>query len=80
MNKNKASVTVQLDDAAFSLKRPADFSWLSSIGRVFQAFSQNDSGNISFGVDTGKEKLFIKAAGLDTSGGSGKPESRYGSL
>lgn len=66
MNKNKASVTVQLDDAAFSLKRPADFSWLSSIGRVFQVFSQNDSGNISFGVDTGKEKLFIKVAGLET--------------
>lgn len=66
MNKSETKVEVKLDDAAFFLKRPHDFSWLTSMGRVFQVFSQNDSGNISFGVDTGKERLFIKAAGLET--------------
>lgn len=39
---------------------------MTSFGEVFAVFSQNDSGNISFGVDTGSEKLFIKVAGLKT--------------
>ncbi len=63
---HKENVAVTLDGVTFSLKRPHDFSWLTRMGRVFQVFSHNDSGNLSFGVDTGREKLFVKAAGLDT--------------
>ena len=66
MSKNEANVAVKLDDVTFTLKQPHDFSWLARMGRVFQVFSQNDSGNISFGVDTGQGKLFVKAAGLHT--------------
>lgn len=63
---DKPHVTVQVDDVTFSLRSPADLTWLTALGRVFQVFSQNDSGNISFGVDTGHGKLFVKAAGLST--------------
>lgn len=59
-------IEVKLGDTAFALHKPHDFSWLTRMGRVFRAFDQNDSGNISFGVDTGSEKLFVKAAGLET--------------
>lgn len=60
------NVTVTLGDVTFALKQPHDFSWLTRMGRVFRVFSHNDSGNLSFGVDTGQGKLFVKAAGLAT--------------
>lgn len=59
-------VNYNLDGICFSLKAEHDFSWLKAMGRVFAVFSQNDSGNISFGVDSGREKLFVKVAGLET--------------
>lgn len=59
-------VHIKLDHVEFCLKEEYDFSWLKSYGEVFAVFDQNDSGNISFGVDNGKEKFFIKAAGLKT--------------
>lgn len=59
-------VNVKLDSVAFSLKEEHNFSWLKSFGNVFAVFAQNDSGNISFGVDNGKDKYFIKVAGLKT--------------
>lgn len=60
-------VNVKLDSIDFSLKEEHDFSWLKSFGKVFAVFAQNDSGNISFGVDNEEEKYFIKVAGLKTS-------------
>ena len=66
MKADSKIMKVTLDDVTFELAGPADFSWLSRMGRVFAVFSQNDSGNLSFGVDTGCEKLFVKAAGLET--------------
>lgn len=59
-------VNYNLDGVCFSLKAEHDFSWLKSFGTVFTVFSQNDSGNISFGVNNGQEKYFVKAAGLST--------------
>lgn len=59
-------VNIKLDSVDFSLKEEHDFSWLKSFGKVFAVFAQNDSGNISFGVDNGEEKYFIKVAGLKT--------------
>lgn len=59
-------VNIILDHVEFSLKEDHDFSWLNSLGKVFAVFAQNDSGNISFGVDNGEEKYFIKVAGLKT--------------
>ena len=59
-------VTIHLDNVSFQLRADHDFSWLHAFGKVFCVFSQNDSGNISFGVIKGKEKYFIKVAGLET--------------
>ncbi len=60
-------VIQKIDDISFPMKEAADFSFLSSYGCVFCVFSQNDSGNISFGTDNGKTKYFIKVAGARTS-------------
>lgn len=65
MNQSNA-IEIQLDEVSFALREPHDFTWLTQMGRVFRVFDQNDSGNISFGIDTGEEKLFIKVAGLKT--------------
>lgn len=59
-------VNFNLDGVCFSLKAEHDFSWLKALGTVFTVFSQNDSGNISFGVNNGQEKYFVKVAGLRT--------------
>ena len=40
---------------------PPDF--LAAAGRVFAVFDQQDSGNISFGVEIEGERLFVKTAG-----------------
>ncbi len=59
-------VKFNLDKVIFYLNQEYDFTWLQSLGKVFAVFSQNDCGNISFGVDNSKEKFFIKIAGLKT--------------
>lgn len=59
-------VNIKLDHVEFSLKEEHDFTWLKSFGKVFAVFAQNDSGNISFGVDNGEDRYFIKVAGLKT--------------
>lgn len=59
-------VTQNIDGVIFSMKEPHDFSFLSKYGRVFCVFSQNDSGNISFGTDNGENRYFIKIAGAKT--------------
>ena len=58
--------TQSIDGISFKIKQPHDFSFLSRYGQVFCVFAQNDSGNISFGVDSGKERYFIKVAGAET--------------
>lgn len=55
-----------IDNVSFQMKDVCEFSFLSKYGRVFSVFDKNDSGNISFGVDNGKDKRFIKIAGAKT--------------
>lgn len=50
----------------FSLKEKIDTSTLSKLGHIFAVFDKNDSGNISFGVQRGQQRLFCKIAGYDT--------------
>lgn len=66
-------VTQQLDGVQFRLAEPADLSFVQDYGRVFQVFDDNDSGNISFGVDDGNRKLFIKLAGAKTVNAGSSP-------
>ena len=46
---------------------PPDF--LASIGNVFARFDRQDSGNISFGVETEEGRYFVKTAGPPGGGG-----------
>lgn len=59
-------IVQKIDGISFNMKEACDFSFLKNYGHVFCTFSQNDSGNISFGVDDGKRKFFIKIAGANT--------------
>ncbi|MCL1807419.1 MAG: hypothetical protein FWG31_06930 [Oscillospiraceae bacterium] len=59
-------VSQTINGVSFQMKEARDFSFLQRYGQVFCVFDQNDSGNISFGVDNGKEKHFIKVAGAKT--------------
>jgi len=43
-----------------------DFSFLKEYGKVFKVFDNQDSGCICFGVSDGKNKYFIKFAGVKT--------------
>ena len=63
-----------IDQCEFQLKEEHDFSWLSNYGKVFAVFSEQDSGNIAFGADDGKNKYFIKYAGCLTKEYTGKVE------
>jgi len=59
-------VTQSIDGVAFPMKEECDFSFLRRYGKVFCVFAQNDSGNISFGLDDGRRKVFVKIAGACT--------------
>ncbi len=59
-------ITQTIDNVTFQLSEPFDFSFLSEYGKVFCVFDANDSGNISFGVEDGRAKYFVKVAGAKT--------------
>lgn len=59
-------VKIQLDTITFQLKKHHNFDWLTKLGTVFAVFDQQDSGNISFGVEKNGKKNFIKYAGAQT--------------
>lgn len=67
-------VTITLGSVSFPLREFQDFSWLLELGTPFAVFSQNDSGNLSFGVEKGGKRLFVKYAGAKTAEHSGTPQ------
>jgi len=52
-----------IDGVPYKLEAPFDFSFISKYGKVFKAFDEQGSGNISFGMKNGDMKYFIKFAG-----------------
>lgn len=73
-------VKVQLDKVSFELRAEVDFTWLREMGRVFRVFDQQDSGNISFGVEAQGERLFVKYAGARTTQYDGNPQDAVSRL
>ena len=71
--KGDRMVTIALDDVSFRLQDFQDFSWLKGLGTVFCVFDQQDSGNLSFGIKAGRDRLFVKYAGAKTMEYSGNP-------
>jgi len=53
----------QIDGVEYRLQSSYDFSFLSKYGKVFKAFDQQGSGNISFGVEKDNKRYFVKFAG-----------------
>jgi serine/threonine-protein kinase len=51
------------DGVPYKLEAPFDFSFMAKYGKVFKAFDEQGSGNISFGVENGEKKYFVKFAG-----------------
>ena len=59
-------VTISIDNVSFELRKKHNFLWMKELGDVFCVFDQQDSGNISFGVQNGERKYFVKYAGAET--------------
>lgn len=55
-----------IDGVAYKMKEEFDFAFLKKYGKVFKVFDNQDSGNICFGIDSGKERYFVKFAGAPT--------------
>lgn len=70
----KYAQSLVIDGVSFQLKEHHDFKWLKDFGEVFCVFDQQDSGNISFGVQKGHVKRFIKYAGAQTVNYAGDPK------
>lgn len=72
--------TVSLGKVTVHLREPQDFSWLLELGDPFAVFDQNDSGNISFGVEKEGEKYFVKYAGARTENAAWGPGEAIAAL
>jgi serine/threonine protein kinase, bacterial len=73
-------ITIEMDKVKFQLQDNHDFSWLKNIGKIFCVFDQQDSGNISFGVEKNNVKYFVKYAGAKPMDFSGNPEDAVNRL
>ncbi|MEK4486007.1 serine/threonine protein kinase [Psychrobacillus sp. FSL H8-0484] len=72
--------TITLGKVSFQLKELHDFEWLTRLGQVFCVFDEQDSGNISFGIEIDGLKRFVKYAGAKTLRYSGSPEDAIARL
>lgn len=74
------SQEICLGNVSFRLKEKHDFEWLQELGDVFCVFDEQDSGNISFGIEKDGMKRFVKYAGAKTLEYSGQPEDAVATL
>lgn len=63
-----------IDGIPYRLKKETDLSFLKQYGRCFRVFDETGSGCISFGMEKGNEKYFVKTAGADTLYGEVTPQ------
>lgn len=71
---------ISLGKVTVHLREPHDFSWLLELGEPFAVFDQNDSGNISFGVEKDGEKYFVKYAGASPENAAWTPRQAIAAL
>lgn len=67
-------ITIEIDKVRFQLQEDHNFFWLKNLGDVFCVFDEQDSGNISFGVENNNKKFFVKYAGAKPMDFSGNPK------
>lgn len=70
---SESGYTYTIDEVTFQLQEACSFEWLTGLGRVFRVFDEQDSGNISFGVEEEGCKYFVKFAGAQTMEYCGNP-------
>lgn len=70
----------RINNVSFELTENHDFDWMNRFGNVFCVFDEQDSGNISFGVEKNGTKYFVKYAGAKTMNASVEPEVAVGNL
>lgn len=56
----------KIDGIEFKMGEKFDFSFLKKYGKVFKVFDDQDSGNISFGIESQGGRIFVKFAGAKT--------------
>lgn len=66
MVKKKSEVIEEIDKVKFRLREPKDLTWIKKYGTVFSVIDATGSGCICFGIQNGKDRYFIKIAGVDT--------------
>lgn len=62
-----------LNGVSFKMGGQFDFGFLEKYGKVFKVFDDQDSGNICFGVEGPRGRLFVKFAGAPTARGGVDP-------
>jgi len=77
---SESPVIHNVDNISFKLKKLHNFDWLCSLGKVFCVFDQQDSGNISFGLEKNGQRKFLKFAGAKTTNYLGDPQCAVSSL
>ena len=66
--EQKNLVSISIDKVSFQLQEDHDFLWLKDLGDVFCVFDQQDSGNISFGLENNNKKVFCEICWSQTGG------------
>lgn len=77
---NQQPIKFKIDNVSFELQDQHDFAWVQSIGTVFCVFDQQDSGNLSFGIEKNGKNLFVKYAGCRPMAYSGNPRDAISRL
>ncbi|MFC5703332.1 serine/threonine protein kinase [Cohnella faecalis] len=73
-------ISIRLGDVTFQLQEHHDFRWLNHLGNAFCVFDQQDSGNISFGMEINGRKRFINYAGASPLAYTGSPDDAVARL
>ena len=63
-----------IDGIPYKMKSAYNFDFISSYGKVFKVYDDQDSGNICFGIEKGNQRFFIKYAGAPTEAYNGTAE------
>ena len=64
--RKKSMIFQYVDGIKYKMGAKFDFSFLKKYGTVFKVFDDQDSGNICFGINGDKGKIFVKFAGAPT--------------
>ena len=73
-------IILQIDGVRFKMGAKFDFGFLQKYGKVFKVFDDQDSGNICFGINSNRGRLFVKYAGAPTAEYTGTAEDAVSRL